>query len=133
MGGVPAVNPEERLAFIVEALGRVGITCLVMGGHAVRFYGVSRNTRDFDLHLSPECWSDLRDRLERSPLAGGQPLIEGPSWRAGAFRRFQIGWLPDGQEEWLAISRAHHLPGPFARKHTPPAKEPYGARGVALL
>jgi hypothetical protein len=45
------VNPEVRLAEIVTAIEATGIPCLVMGGHAVRYYGLSRNTIDFDLHI----------------------------------------------------------------------------------
>ena len=37
------MNPESRFAEIVSALEGAGIPCLVMGGHAVRFYGLSRN------------------------------------------------------------------------------------------
>ena len=53
------MNPDARLAEIVTALEAVGLSCLVMGGHAVRFYGVDRNTADFDLHLAPDGWDDL--------------------------------------------------------------------------
>src|SRR5262249_46295297 len=44
VGGRDRVNPEERLASIVSALESVGLTCLVMGGHAVRYYGLLRYT-----------------------------------------------------------------------------------------
>ena len=47
------MNPAERLAAIVSALEDVGAKCLVMGGHACRYYGIDRNTNDFDLHLAP--------------------------------------------------------------------------------
>ena len=47
------MNPARRLAEIVSALEQVGLTVLVMGGHAVRYYGLDRNTIDYDLHLSP--------------------------------------------------------------------------------
>ena len=40
------MNPDARLAEIVAALEAVGLNCLVMGGHAVRFYGLDRNTGD---------------------------------------------------------------------------------------
>ena len=50
------MNPEVRLANIVTALEQAGIACLVMGGHAVRFYGLLRNTVDFDLQLSWHSW-----------------------------------------------------------------------------
>jgi hypothetical protein len=36
--------PDERLAVIVSALESAGLRCLVMGGHAVRFYGLERIT-----------------------------------------------------------------------------------------
>ena len=38
------MNADERLASIVTALESVGLHYLVMGGHAVRFYGLQRNT-----------------------------------------------------------------------------------------
>ena len=56
------MTAEVRLAEILTCLEEVGLTCLVMGGHAVRHYGLNRNTNDFDFHLSPDGWSDLADR-----------------------------------------------------------------------
>ena len=47
------MNAALRLAEIVTALEQVGVTVLVMGGHAVRYYGIDRNTIDYDLPLSP--------------------------------------------------------------------------------
>jgi hypothetical protein len=94
------VTSAPRLAAIVTALEAVGLSCLVMGGHAVRYYGIERNTIDFDLHLSPDQWHELPSILGRSAL-GGPALVEGPSWRPQAFRRFQVGRLPDSREEWL--------------------------------
>jgi hypothetical protein len=41
------LNPEQRLAQLVTILENAGLQCLVMGGHAVRYYGVGRNTIDF--------------------------------------------------------------------------------------
>ena len=67
---------KARLAEIMGALDDVGLKCLVMGGHAVRFYGLDRNTVDFDLHLAPNCWDDLSRRLSLTPLSTGKPLIE---------------------------------------------------------
>lgn len=52
------MNPEERLAVIVTALESVGLSYLIMGGHAVRFYGLQRHTNDFDLTLAPDGWAD---------------------------------------------------------------------------
>lgn len=91
------MNPETRLAEILTALESVGLTCLVLGGYAVRFYGLDRNTNDFDLHLAPDCWPDLPTRLSQTSLFAGKSLLEGPSWRPNAFRRFQIGTLPSGR------------------------------------
>jgi hypothetical protein len=87
------VNPETRLAEIVAALEDAGVACLVMGGHAVRYYGLRRDTIDFDLHLAPDVWEILPARLAAMPLFAGGQVVEGPSWRTHAFRRFQIGQL----------------------------------------
>jgi hypothetical protein len=58
------LNLEERLASVVTALEATGISCLVMGGHAVQHYGLQRYTNDFDLTLAPEAWGDLRERRQ---------------------------------------------------------------------
>ena len=42
------MTSAARLAEIITALEGANITCLVMGGHAVRYYGFNRNTIDFD-------------------------------------------------------------------------------------
>jgi hypothetical protein len=127
------VNPEARLAEIISALEAVGLNCLVMGGHAVRFYGVDRNTVDFDLHLAPDCWDDLTHKLSQSPLAAAKPLPEGPSWRPNAFRRFQVGTLPSGREEWLEFWRENHLLAPFAELFARREQGVYGGRTMAFL
>ena len=82
------MNSEERLAAIVHALETVGLSCLIMGGHAFRFYGLQRYTNDFDLTLAPDGWDDLADRLARTGLFPASGPVEGNSWRPGAFRRF---------------------------------------------
>jgi hypothetical protein len=127
------VNPETRLADIFAALEAVGLSCLIMGGHAVRFYGLDRNTGDFDLHLAPEGWDDLPHRLSQAPLFAGQPLIEGPSWRPNAFRRFQIGTLPSGREEWLEFWRENHLLAPFAELFARREQGGYSGRTLPFL
>jgi hypothetical protein len=63
------VNPAIRLAEIVHALEQVGLTVLVMGGHAVRYFGVDRNTIDYDLHLSPADWAIRAAQGDRPPQA----------------------------------------------------------------
>ena len=46
------MTPDEKLARIFGSLIKAGVDVLVMGGHAVRHYGVDRNTNDFDLVTS---------------------------------------------------------------------------------
>ena len=80
------MSGPERLAAIVTALEQLGLPYLVMGGHAVRYYGVDRNTIDFDLHISLDEWDRLPELLARAPLFAGAPPVEGPSWRAKVIR-----------------------------------------------
>jgi len=127
------VNSETRLAEIVTALEAASVRCLVMGGHAVRYYGLNRNTRDFDLHVAPDCWDDLPARIAGSPLLAGKPVSEGPSWRPHSFRRFQIGRLPDGREEWLECWRENHLLAPFAEVRARGEQGIYGGRVLSFL
>lgn len=127
------MNPEARLAEIVTALEAVGLTCLVMGGHAVRYYGLQRNTNDYDLHLAPDRWPDLLHLLRQSAIFLGQPVTEGPSWRPGSFRRFQVGRLPDGREEWLEFWRDNHLLPPFAELFARREEGTYGGRSLPFL
>jgi hypothetical protein len=107
------LNVEERLASIVTALESVGLSCLVMGGHAVRHYGLQRHTNDFDLTLAAEGWEDLSGRLGRTGLFPDVSAAEGNSWRPPAFRRFLLGRLEEGREEWLEFWRKNHLLPPF--------------------
>jgi hypothetical protein len=127
------VTREARLAEIVAALETVSLTCLIMGGHAVRYYGFSRNTIDFDLHLAPESWGDLTARLAATSLSVGQDVVEGPSWRAHSFRRFQIGRLPDGREEWLEFWCGNHLLAPFSELYARRERGLYGGRVLTFL
>jgi len=127
------MTPEQRLGDLVTALESVGVSCLVMGGHAVRFYGRSRNTNDFALHVAPDPWDDLAERLSRTPLFGGRPVVEGPSWKAGAFKRFRIGTLPDGKDEWLECWRENHLLAPHAGLLARAERGLYGRRELTFL
>jgi hypothetical protein len=90
---------DVRLAEVSSQLEGAGVSCLVMGGHAVRFYGLARYTNDVELHIAPDAWDDLPGRLAGTSLFGGGAPVEGPLWRPGAFRRFQIDTLPDGRAE----------------------------------
>ena len=122
------MTPEQRLAESVTALEAVGLSCLILGGHASRYYGVNRTTNDFDLHLSPDPWPDLPLRLAQAPMFAGQAVVEGVSWRPSDFRRFQIGRLADGREEWLEFWRHNHLLAPFADLHA--RREPSLNKGL---
>lgn len=127
------MNSEVRLAEIVLGLQAVGLTCLVMGGHAARYYGLQRNTNDYDLHLAPDRWLDLPQLLQQIPVHFAQPVVEGPSWRPHAFRRFQVGRLPDGREEWLEFWRNNHLLPPFADLYGRREEGTYGDRSLPFL
>jgi hypothetical protein len=127
------VISEIRLAEIVTILEGVNITFLVMGGHAVRYYGLSRNTIDFDLHLAPDNWDDLPARLRTTPLFAEKLIREGWSWRPHSFRRFQIGRLPDGREEWLEFWRGNHLLPPFSELYARREQGLYGGRDLPFL
>jgi hypothetical protein len=127
------VTQEERLASVVMVLETVGISCLVMGGHAIRFYGLQRYTNDFDLTLGPDGWDDLASKLANSGLFQDGSLAEGPSWRPGAFRRFRLGTLADGQEEWLEFWRENHLLDPFSELFLRREVGVYGGRELRAL
>lgn len=130
------VSGAERLCAIAAALEEVGLPYLVMGGHAVRYYGVDRNTADYDPHLSvntPEEWDRLGERLRPAAFFGGTLPAEGPSWRPKVFRRFLLGRLPDGREEWLEFWRANHLLAPFAELAARQERGEYGGRALPFL
>src|SRR5690348_14364669 len=101
------MTSEEKLATLVGHLRSAGLRSLVMGGHAVRYYGVDRNTNDFDLCAGVLSMRELRERLESVQELQGTK--EGPSWRPDDFARFEIGKLPDGREEWLEFWVRNHL------------------------
>jgi hypothetical protein len=129
------LNAEERLATLFVALRDLGLDCLVMGGHAVRFYGVDRNTLDYDLHvaLAPTDWAQLDRLLATSPLFRTSPPREGPSWRPEDFRRFVIGTLSDGREERLEFWRQNHLLAPFAELQARRTDGMYGGKTISFL
>jgi hypothetical protein len=127
------VNPESRLAEVAAALESVGLPYLVMGGHAARYYGISRNTVDFDLHLSPQDWDTLPQRLAQTPLFVGRGVVEGTSWRPRAFRRFLLGQLDDGRDEWLEFWFHNHLVAPFGELAQRREMGSYGGRVLPFL
>ncbi len=82
------MTDELRLAQIVTDLESVGLACLVMGGHAVRYYGLRRDTNDFDLHLAPETWDELSTRVGRTSLFLGKDVVERTELEAARFPTF---------------------------------------------
>ena len=72
------MSPDEKLAHIVRVVKEAGVDALVMGGHAIRYYGVDRNTSDFDIVASVTSPADLRAKLLASPLfATFQEVLRG--------------------------------------------------------
>jgi hypothetical protein len=57
------LNRTHSFLQVVAALQQAGFEPLVMGGHAIRYYGVGRNTVDFDFHLPLESARSLESRL----------------------------------------------------------------------
>ena len=108
------MNASPRLLEVTDSLTEAGLPFLIMGGHAVRHYGVDRNTFDFDFTVSSDHAKDLAERLRATRLFSGLQLVESVSWRSGDFCRFQIGVLPTGKEEWLEFWFHNHLLAPFA-------------------
>jgi hypothetical protein len=85
------------------------------------------------LALAPDGWDELADRLARTGLFPGGGLVEGHSWRPGAFRRFRVGTLADSQEEWLEFWRANHLLDPFPDLFARREAGAYGGREIYFL
>jgi hypothetical protein len=63
------MNVVEHLAEIVSALNALQIPHLVMGGHAVRYYGFSRETNDHDLCIPAEAGQNLAELLSKQDFA----------------------------------------------------------------
>lgn len=125
------MSADQRLAEIARALNEAGLPSLVMGGHAVRYYGVDRNTVDFDFYASAGSITEVRERLSRSGLL--QNFHEGPSWRPADFARFQLGRLPDGREEWLEFWLHNHLLPDFGQLQSRRERGMYGGEEVSFL
>ena len=125
------MTPDERLAQIARAAEEGGLPCLAMGGHAVRYYGVDRNTVDFDFCASAPSMQELKARLARIQLL--RNLREGPSWRPDDFARFEVGKLPDGREEWLEFWLHNHLLPTYPELQLRAERGVYGGRMVAFM
>ncbi len=127
------MSAEARLASIHRALLGAGLQNLVMGGHAVRFYGIDRHTVDYDLVVTVDDpgWHDLGRTIAALPAI--EAVHEGPSWRPADVRRFIIGKLGGGQDERLEFWRHNHLLAPFAELWARRAEAMYGGAIVAFL
>lgn len=124
---------ETRLAQVMTALENAGLPCLVMGGHAVRYYGVGRNTIDFDFYVSAPSMQDVRATVATLQETSMLTAREGPSWRPEDFARFEIGRLPDGREEWLEFWLHNHLLPSFDELWSRHEQGIYGDREIAFL
>ena len=122
---------DIKLAKIARSLQEAGIDALVMGGHAVRYYGVDRNTSDFDLVTSEESTESLCLRLATIPSLS--PLKEIPAWRSGDFARFEIGTLPDGRQELLEFWLRNHLLPDFASMKQRAEVGVYGNENISFI
>jgi hypothetical protein len=100
-------TPEQQLAGIIRPLKDAGIDALVMGGHAVRYYDITRNTNDFDLATPLASPEELRSRLSVVPAVG--IVRESAVWRKNDFAPYEVGPLSDGREEWLEFWIRDHL------------------------
>jgi hypothetical protein len=124
---------EERAAELHGLVVEIGFRCLVLGGHAVRYYGLDRRTIDFDFQLAiePDQWPELARKLaETKRLA---EVVEGPTFRPADFRRFIVGRLPDGREERLEFWRANHLLPPFEQAWSRREEGEYGGAVLPFL
>ncbi|MGH9840212.1 MAG: hypothetical protein ACREEM_15630 [Blastocatellia bacterium] len=126
------MNIVERLIEIVSALEEAQIPHLVMGGHAVRYYGFNRETTDHDLHIPVEAGRNLSERLGKTTLFVGAP-VETATWRGEDFRRFVLGSLPDGKEELLEFWIRNHLLDDFDSLYRRREVGSYGERQVSFL
>lgn len=129
------MTTEQRAAALAEALSALGLRALLMGGHAVRFYGVDRSTVDYDfcLALDRPSWDALPSLLRRSRIIADESFREGPSWRPDAFRRFVVGTLSDGREERLEFWRENHLLAPFDDLYARRTEGLYGGQRIDVL
>jgi hypothetical protein len=122
----------QRLIEIVSALDELQVPHLVMGGHAVRYYGFNRETTDHDLHIPVEVGQHLGTLLGKTTLFVDAPA-ETATWRGEDFRRFVLGSLPDGKEELLEFWIRNHLLDDFEALYQRREVGSYGERQVSFL
>ena len=56
------MTAAERLAAIYSDLAATGLPCLVLGGHAVRYYGIDRNEAVRRLYKRAAMLADRADK-----------------------------------------------------------------------
>ena len=127
------MNIVQHLIEIVSALDELKVPHLVMGGHAVRYYGFNRETSDHDLCIPIEAGQHLRELLSQTTLFISGTPAEVATWRGEDFRRFVLGMLPDGKEELLEFWLRNHLLDDFATLYQRREVGIYGERAVAFL
>ena len=128
------MNIVEHLAQITSALDELQVPHLVMGGHAVRYYGFNRETTDHDLHIPATFGRHLSDLLGKTSLFVSAPPAETITWRgAEDFQRFVIGVLPDGKEELLEFWLHNHLLDDFDSLYKRREAGLYGGRNISFL
>lgn len=102
-----------------------------MGGHAVRYYGVDRNTSDFDLVAAVASPTELSANLRAIPLLAG--IREVSVWRRDDFARFEIGALPDGRPELLEFWLHNHLLPEFESLKARAEVGRYGGKDIPFI
>jgi len=127
------MNIVPHLIEIVSALDGLKVRYLVMGGHAVRYYGFNRETNDHDLHIPVEAGRHLGELLSQTTLFISGTPAETPTWRGEDFRRFVLGTLPDGKEELLEFWIRNHLLDDFNALYQRREVGVYGERQVSFL
>jgi len=125
------MTPEAKLAQIAVSLKSAGIDALVMGGHAVRYYGVDRNTADFDMVTSITTPEELTARLRETELF--QKAVALPVWRSKDFARFEIGTLPDGRQELMEFWLRNHLLSDYDAMKSRAELGEYGGAHVSFI
>lgn len=124
----------EHLHQITSALDNLKIPYLVMGGHAVRYYGFNRETTDHDLHIPAEIGKNLSNLLSKSALFVSSPPVESITWRgADDFKRYVIGTLPDGKEELLEFWIHNHLLDDFQELYQRREEGLYSSKLISFL
>jgi hypothetical protein len=124
----------EHLNQITSAFDELKVPYLVMGGHAVRYYGFNRETTDHDLHIPENVGKNLSDLLSKTSLFVSATPTESITWRGeNDFKRYVIGTLPDGKEELLEFWIHNHLLDDFKELYQRREDGFYAGKTVSFL